>query len=40
MAATVRKAQETAYRAVDCIDFPSGFCRRDIGWRAVERDEA
>jgi phosphoribosylamine---glycine ligase len=35
---TVRKAQETAYAAVDLIDFPSGFCRRDIGWRAVTRN--
>jgi phosphoribosylamine---glycine ligase len=35
---TVRKAQETAYAAVDCIDFPTGFCRRDIGWRAVARN--
>ena len=35
---TVRKAQEIAYRAVDCIDFPSGFCRRDIGWREVGRN--
>jgi phosphoribosylamine---glycine ligase len=37
-APTVRKAQETAYVAVDCIDFPTGFCRRDIGWRAVARN--
>jgi phosphoribosylamine---glycine ligase len=35
---SVRKAQETAYAAVDCIDFPTGFCRRDIGWRAVARN--
>ncbi len=40
MGATVRKAQETAYHAVDCIDFPSGFCRRDIGWRAIAREGA
>ena len=25
-------------RAVDAIDFPSGFCRRDIGWREIERE--
>ncbi len=37
---TVRKAQETAYVAVDCIDYPTGFCRRDIGWRAVAHDPA
>ena len=36
--ATVSDAQEAAYRAVDAIDFPSGFCRRDIGWREVERE--
>jgi phosphoribosylamine---glycine ligase len=37
-APTVRKAQETAYVAVDCIAFPTGFCRRDIGWRAIARN--
>jgi phosphoribosylamine--glycine ligase len=35
--ATVAEAQRAAYRAVDAIDFPSGFCRRDIGWREIER---
>ena len=35
--ATVAEAQRAAYRAVDAIDFPSGFCRRDIGWRAISR---
>jgi phosphoribosylamine--glycine ligase len=30
-------AQARAYRAIDRIDFPTGFCRRDIGWRAVEK---
>ncbi len=34
-AATVAEAQKKAYRAVDAIDWPEGFCRRDIGWRAV-----
>ncbi len=33
----VADAQRAAYRAVDLIDFPSGFCRRDIGWREVAR---
>ncbi len=33
--ATVKAAQESAYTAVDKIDFPDGFCRRDIGWRAI-----
>ncbi|MFW2851707.1 phosphoribosylamine--glycine ligase [Sphingomonas sp. TX0543] len=31
----VKAAQAAAYRGVDAIDFPDGFCRRDIGWRAV-----
>ena len=30
-----REAQARAYAAVDAIDWPEGFCRRDIGWRAV-----
>jgi phosphoribosylamine--glycine ligase len=35
---TVRWAQSAAYTAVDRIVFPSGFCRRDIGWREVARE--
>jgi phosphoribosylamine--glycine ligase len=31
----VAEAKANAYRAVDMIDWPEGFCRRDIGWRAV-----
>ncbi|MEZ5750143.1 MAG: phosphoribosylamine--glycine ligase [Caenibius sp.] len=34
----VTEAQAAAYRAVDAVDFPSGFCRRDIGWREVARE--
>ncbi|WP_209349020.1 phosphoribosylamine--glycine ligase [Pontixanthobacter sp. CEM42] len=34
----VTAAQSGAYAAVDAIRFPSGFCRRDIGWREVERE--
>lgn len=34
---TVGEAQHRAYAAVDCIDWPEGFCRRDIGWRAASR---
>ena len=30
-------AQERAYRAVATIDWPDGFCRHDIGWRAIAR---
>ncbi len=32
---TVKEAQARAYAAVDRISFPDGFCRRDIGWRAL-----
>ena len=34
----VTVAQQRAYAAVDKIDFPQGFCRRDIGWREVKRE--
>ena len=34
----VTEAQAAAYRAVDALDFPDGFCRRDIGWREVARE--
>ncbi|GAB4358974.1 MAG: phosphoribosylamine--glycine ligase [Oricola sp.] len=37
---SVTQALETAYRAVDMIDWPEGFCRRDIGWREVAREKA
>jgi len=37
---TVGEAQSRAYQAVDRIDWPEGFCRRDIGWRAVARETA
>ncbi|MDT0575431.1 phosphoribosylamine--glycine ligase [Croceicoccus sp. F390] len=36
--ATVTQAQANAYAAVDIVDFPAGFCRRDIGWREVRRE--
>jgi phosphoribosylamine--glycine ligase len=36
--ATVTEAQRIAYAAVERIDFPTGFYRRDIGWREVERE--
>ncbi len=35
---SVSDAQARAYKAVDTIDWPGGFCRRDIGWRAIERE--
>ncbi len=37
---SVEQARDRAYRAVDAIDWPGGFCRRDIGWRAVGRTKA
>ncbi len=37
--ASVTTAQAKAYAAVDKITFPTGFCRRDIGWREVAREE-
>ncbi len=36
---TVSQAQARAYAAVDRIDWPEGFCRRDIGWRAIEKEK-
>lgn len=38
--ATVSEAAQRAYEAVDAIDWSGGFCRRDIGWRAIERETA
>ncbi len=37
LGSTVLEAQRTAYRAVDAVDFPTGFSRRDIGWREIAR---
>jgi phosphoribosylamine--glycine ligase len=31
----MREARDAAYASVDRIDWPGGFCRRDIGWRAL-----
>jgi phosphoribosylamine--glycine ligase len=36
---TVTEAQSRAYKGVDAIRWPGGFCRRDIGWRAVAREK-
>jgi phosphoribosylamine--glycine ligase len=36
----VTEARDRAYSAVDKINWPGGFCRRDIGWRAVAREVA
>ena len=35
---SVSEAQQRAYQAVDRIQWPEGFCRRDIGWQAVARE--
>lgn len=35
---SVSDAQARAYRAVERLQWPEGFCRRDIGWRAVARE--
>ncbi len=34
----VSEARNAAYAALDQIDWPQGFCRRDIGWRAIMRE--
>ena len=38
MAPSVTKARAAAYAAIDTVDFPTGFCRRDIGWREEARE--
>lgn len=37
---TVGEAQKKAYAALDRIDWPQGFCRRDIGWLALAREQS
>jgi phosphoribosylamine--glycine ligase len=36
---TVAEAQRRAYEAIAKIDWPGGFCRSDIGWRAIAREK-
>jgi phosphoribosylamine---glycine ligase len=36
----VAEAQARAYAAVAKIDWPGGFCRKDIGWRAIAREKS
>jgi phosphoribosylamine--glycine ligase len=36
---TVGEAQRRVYEAVDRINWPEGFCRRDIGWQAIAREK-
>ena len=40
LGSTLAQAQARAYEAVDKISWPEGFCRRDIGFRAVEREKS
>jgi phosphoribosylamine--glycine ligase len=39
MAKTVSEAQRLAYQAINRIKWPEGFCRHDIGWQAVKREQ-
>ncbi|MEN3930327.1 phosphoribosylamine--glycine ligase [Microvirga sp. W0021] len=36
---SVSEAQKNAYAAISKIDWPKGFCRKDIGWRAIAREQ-
>jgi phosphoribosylamine---glycine ligase len=36
---TVAEAQARAYALVDQVDWDNGFCRRDIGWQAINREK-
>jgi phosphoribosylamine--glycine ligase len=38
LGASLAAARRAAYMTIDAIAWPDGFCRRDIGWRALERD--
>ena len=38
MGQTVSAAQKAAYAALDGVEWDNGFCRRDIGWQAIERE--
>ena len=33
--ATLAEARDRAYALTEAVDWPEGFCRRDIGWRAL-----
>ena len=39
LSSTVSMARNDVYETIDKINWPEGFCRRDIGWRAVSREE-
>ena len=40
LGANVSAARDAAYDAVAKIDWPEGFCRRDIAWREIAREKA
>jgi phosphoribosylamine--glycine ligase len=40
LGSSVGEAQQRAYRAIDRIRWNDGYCRRDIGYRAVEREKS
>lgn len=40
LGASVAAAQAAAYDLVDAVTWENGFCRRDIGWRAISRENA
>ncbi|MEQ1901031.1 MAG: phosphoribosylamine--glycine ligase [Devosia sp.] len=40
LGASVAEARERAYAAVAAVDWPEGFCRKDIGWRALSRSRS
>ena len=40
LGSSVSEAQKIAYHALDQISWDNGFCRRDIGWRAIEREQS
>jgi len=39
VADSVKAAQQTVYAALESLDWPGGFYRKDIGYRAVAREE-
>lgn len=38
MGDTIKEARDLAYETVERIDWPEGFCRSDIGWRAIDKE--
>jgi phosphoribosylamine--glycine ligase len=40
LGSNVTAAQKAAYDAIAKLDWPEGFCRRDIGWREIAREQA